>query len=156
MQLRFTGIETRIFEAFGGGAPDAHGRAPLRQKGAGLGPCRHCLGLMTEAEEKLILAYRPFEARHPYAEVGPIFLHTHACPRFDADEAPAWFAHLDPAIVRGYGHDDWIRYETGAAIEGSGVTEAVRNILRDPEIAYAHVRSKFGCLMCRVDREAST
>ncbi len=152
MQLRFRGIESEIVRSLREGAPDAHGHAPLRQRGAGLGPCRHCLELMTDEAEKLILAYRPFEKAHPYAEVGPIFLHPNECVRYDAPDPPPWFAHLDPAVVRGYGHDDWIRYETGEAVEGARVADVASEILERGDIAYVHVRSKFGCLMCRVDR----
>jgi hypothetical protein len=152
MELLFRGIDTAQVEAFRAGEPDANGQRPLLQPGAGLGPCRHCLGMMSVAEPKLILAYRPFATRHPYSEVGPIFLHPSPCPRYEAPQPPAWFEYLDPAIVRGYGRDDWIRYDTGKAIVGKDVACAVRSVLADETVAYVHVRSQFGCLQCRVDR----
>lgn len=152
MELRFRGIGTHEVHGFRAGAKDANGQRPLVQKGAGLGPCRHCLELLREPDEKIVLAYRPFGKVHPYSEIGPIFLHASDCPRYDAPEPPAWFDHLEPAIVRGYGQDDWIRYDTGAVIPGKHVAEAARAILGDASIAYVHVRSKFGCLQCRVDR----
>jgi hypothetical protein len=40
------------------------------------------------------------------------------CPRYESAARPDWFAFLDPAIVRGYGEDDWIRYETGEVVAG--------------------------------------
>ena len=152
MEVLFRGIETERVEAFRRGARDANGQRPLLRSGAGLGPCRHCLQMMSLDETKLVLAYRPFATRHPYAEVGPIFLHPSECPSYEAPEPPGWFEYLDPAIVRGYGRDDWIRYETGRAVAGHRVASEARSILSDDTIAYVHVRSQFGCLQCRVDR----
>ena len=56
--------------------------------------------------------------------------------------------------MRGYDARDWIRYGTGRVVPGAALDETVRAILRDPAIAYVHVRSKFGCFQCRVDRAA--
>jgi hypothetical protein len=65
---------------------------------------------------------------------------------------PTWFEYLDPAIIRGYGNDDWIRYDTGAVVPGSTLTTACQRILADDTVAYAHIRSKYNCFQCRVDR----
>lgn len=156
MELRFRGLETSQVEGLRAGALDANGQRPLFQSGGGMGPCRHCLAIIQEDEEKLILAYRPFSGLHPYAESGPIFLHGSehgpGCTRYDAGHPPAWFEFLAPAIVRGYGRDDWIRYDTGAAAAGRDVAALSKSILSDEAVAYVHVRSKFGCFQCRVDR----
>jgi hypothetical protein len=105
-----------------------------------------------EGDEKLVLAYRPFSARHPYSEIGPIFLHRGACERYDSRELPRWFDFLEPAIVRGYGEDDWIRYDTGDVVAGRELAKASRSILEDETIQYVHIRSKYNCFQCRVDR----
>jgi len=115
-------------------------------------PCRHCLQLIAEGNEKLVLSYRPFAQAQPYAESGPIFPHADHCARYDADEPPAWFVYLTPAIVRGYGQDDWIKYETGQVVSGGDLTTACHRILASPEVAYVHIRSKFNCFQCRVER----
>ncbi|MCB1573092.1 MAG: DUF1203 domain-containing protein, partial [Xanthomonadales bacterium] len=65
---------------------------------------------------------------------------------------PDWFAFLDPALVRGYGADDWIRYDSARVVRGAEITAACEAILSDPSVAYVHVRSKFNCFQCRVDR----
>ncbi len=91
--------------------------------------------LISAWEEKLVLAYRPFAALQPYAEVGPIFLHANACTHYSSDQLPAWFAYLEPAIVRGYGYDDWIKYETGAVVPGKDLTAQCQRILANPEVA---------------------
>jgi Protein of unknown function (DUF1203) len=154
MHLRISGIPTDQVNRIRGGGADANGQAALVRKAEGpANPCRHCLGLIAEGDNKLVLAYRPFDPpAQPYAEIGPIFLHERDCAHYESEAMPAWFAFLDPAAIRGYGADDWIRYDTGAIVAGRDLTEAAAAILADPSIAYVHIRSKFGCFQCRVDR----
>lgn len=153
MKLSVRGISSDISRALREGGPDAHGQAPvLRLAAGGANPCRHCLQLIADGEHKLVLAYRPFDRLQPYAEVGPIFLHKQDCPAYAAHHLPPWFAYLQPAIIRGYGQDDWIRYDTGDVVPGAGLQAACENILADDSIAYVHIRSKFNCFQCRVDR----
>lgn len=153
MKLKVQGIPTEEFDRLRAGGIDANGQVAVRRVGDGSpSPCRHCIGLIGEGEDKLILGYRPFGGVHPYAEVGPIFLHGRDCPRYEDEALPAWFEFMDPAIVRGYGEDDWIRYDTGSVVRGPRIGETCRAILADPTVAYVHVRSKFNCFQCRVDR----
>lgn len=151
--MRVSGISTEQFDCFRKGGADANGQPPVvvRAEG-GANPCRHCLGLIADGEPKLVLAYRPFDAPQPYAETGPIFLHKSACVRYDSNELPRWFAFLDPAAIRGYGADHWIRYDTGRVVRGRELADVSASILADASIAYVHIRSKFGCFQCRVDR----
>lgn len=153
MRLVVRGIPTEDADKLRAGGPDANGQPALRRVARGLAnPCRHCLQLIPEGEEKLVLAYRPFKRAQPYAEVGPVFLHADECPRYEADALPAWIAYLTPAVIRGYDQDDWIRYETGAVVSGPELTAACQKILANPNVAYVHIRSKFNCFQCRVDR----
>ena len=155
MDLSISGLPTHEVERLRAGGADAHGQRALRRRAEGAAnPCRHCLSLIREGEEKLVLAYRPFAIAQPYAEVGPIFLHPGPCARYADEHVPAWFFFMDPAIVRGYDGDDWIRYETGRVVRGPEIEAACRAILADPGVAYVHVRSKFNCFQCRVDRKA--
>lgn len=151
--LRVSGMPTEQFVYFRDGGADANGQAPVVIKAeGGANPCRHCLGLIADGEPKLVLAYRPFDAPQPYAETGPIFLHQSACTRYESAELPRWFAFLDPAAIRGYGADHWIRYDTGRVVRGRELADVSASILADASIAYVHIRSKFGCFQCRVDR----
>lgn len=153
MELRIDGISTEACARIWDGGLDANGQQALVRIAEGpANPCRHCLRLIPAGEQKLVLAYRPFDTLQPYAETGPIFLHAEPCERYQAETVPAWFDFLDPAIVRGYGRDHWIRYETGSIVRGSEITNACRKILGDGDVAYVHVRSKFNCFQCRVDR----
>lgn len=153
MQIVVRGLETTLVQALRTGGPDAHGQPALAVPAEGTGnPCRHCLGLIAAGQTKLVLAYRPFGQAQPYAETGPIFLHQAACERYEAGSLPGWMAHLQPALVRGYGADDWIRYETARVLPGHDLDAACRQILADPAVAYVHIRSKFNCFQCRVER----
>lgn len=153
MKLIVRGIPTERAERIRAGGPDANGQpALLRAVSGQLNPCRHCLQRIPEVEPKLVLSYRPFDAPQPFAETGPIFLHEHGCPHYEGNELPDWFALVQPALVRGYGHDDWIRYETGAVVPGEELAAACRRILENPEVAYVHIRSRFNCFLCRVER----
>jgi hypothetical protein len=153
MRLSVQGIPSEAVDRIRRGGGDANGQPALTRIAEGVAnPCRHCLGLIAEGEEKLVLAYRPFDALHPYAELGPIFLHKNPCERYASESLPAWFDFMIPAIIRGYGNDDWIRYETGNVVPGPELTAESRRILGDDTIAYVHVRSKFNCFQCRVDR----
>lgn len=153
MELLIQGLPTGQAQRLWSGGPDANGQPPLQRLAqGGANPCRHCLGLIADGEPKLVLSYRPFDAAQPYAEAGPIFLHAQACQPYRSHALPAWFAGLSPALIRGYGHDDWIRYDTGAVLPGSELTARCHQILADPAVAYVHIRSKFNCFQCRVDR----
>jgi hypothetical protein len=153
MKLAIRGVPSELARGYRAGGPDANGQPALRRVAQGhANPCRHCLQLIAEGDEKLVLSYRPFAHAQPYAETGPIFLHTHDCSRYEGDQLPAWVRYLTPAIIRGYGHDDWIRYETGDVVAGGDLTAACQKILANPDVAYVHIRSKFNCFQCRVDR----
>ncbi|HEY2773195.1 MAG TPA: DUF1203 domain-containing protein [Candidatus Binatia bacterium] len=153
MTLRIQGIATEEAARLRSGGADANGQPPLVRTAEGLAnPCRHCIDLIAEGDEKLVLSYRPFDSVQPYAESGPIFLHKNGCDRYDSDRFPYWFEFLEPAIVRGYDDADWIRYDTGHVVTGPAIAPTCEQILADPTIAYVHVRSKYNCFQCRVDR----
>lgn len=153
MNVVVRGIETGYVNAIRHGGSDANGQPALRTVAQGTSnPCRHCLGLIAEGDQMLVLAHRPFDRLQPYAESGPIFLHAAGCERYESDSLPAWFAHLQPAIIRGYDQGDWIRYETGNVVPGSELPGLCEEILSNPDVAYAHIRSKYNCFQCRVDR----
>ncbi len=153
MKITVQGIPSDHADSIRKGGPDAnHQPAVVRTAEGQANPCRHCLQLIGTGDDKLVLSYRPFSTMHPYAETGPIFLHMKPCQRYESDALPAWFAYLQPAIIRGYGHDDWILYETGNVVAGSSLTAECKKILNDDRVAYVHIRSKFNCFQCRVDR----
>ena len=153
MRVLVRGIPTEFVDAVRGGGADSNGQPALRRLAEGAAnPCRHCLGLIEEGTEKLVLSYRPFDHAQPYAESGPIFLHRSACERYEGEALPPWFVYLQPAIIRGYDYNDWIVYETGKVVSGADLDAECRKILTRDDIAYVHVRSKFNCFQCRIER----
>lgn len=153
MRLAIQGMPTAHAEHLRHGGADANGQAPLRERAEGTGnPCRHCLQQIADGDDKLVLSYRPFTGLQPYAESGPIFLHARDCERYTGDALPAWFAFMAPALVRGYDRRDWIVYATGSVVDGRELEAACRRILANDAVAYVHIRSKFNCFQCRVER----
>lgn len=153
MQLLVQGIPTDHADLLRRGGLDANQQPPVGTHAeGGRNPCRHCLELIAPGDAMLVLAYRPFAAPQPYAEVGPVFLHADACPRYRGAALPAWFAQLTPALIRGYDARDWIVYPTGAVVSGADLADRAHAILVDPAVAYVHVRSQFNCFQVRIER----
>ncbi len=70
MRLAVRGIDSEFVNLVRSGGNDANGQRALLTKAVGqANPCRHCLQLIAEGDDKLVLAYRPFSALQPYAEV---------------------------------------------------------------------------------------
>lgn len=155
MKLKIKALPTGIVRGYQHGDPDAYGNVPERTVSDGKGnPCRHCLAEIPEGEEMLILAYRPFNGLHPYAETGPIFLCADLCRRHaDAAELPEMMAGADTYLVRGYDARDRIVYGSGGVIPTSKVMERCGAILENAGVAYLHIRSaKNNCYQARVER----
>ena len=153
MNMLIQGIPTSAAEHLRNGGPDSHGQPPKVQIAEGSpGPCRHCLQRIKEGEGMMVFAYMPFPKKQPYAELGPIFLHQRACRHYSENTFPQWFKFLDPAILRGYNAQDWIVYETGTVVAGSDIEKTCEEIFQNSDVTYIHVRSKFNCFQCRVER----
>ncbi|MBI4922383.1 MAG: DUF1203 domain-containing protein [Devosia nanyangense] len=155
MSLRFSGMPSGLAAAYRAGAPDANGQAPERQISDGDGvPCRHCLGYVEKDAPYLVLAYRPFPAPQPYAELGPVFIHAEACPAYDpAQGLPPRNRAGRNQILRGYGADDRIVYGTGIVVASGEIEHEAAAILARPDVAYVHMRSATNnCFTLRIDR----
>ena len=153
MSIQFTPIPTEIVRAYQAGGPDANGQVPERGISDGQGnPCRHCLKMIPNGAEMLILAHRPFPAPQPYAEVGPIFLCADRCGAGTAAKMPE-ILESPSYIVRGYGANDRIVYGTGAVVPTETIVTEAEARLSDPRVAYVHVRSaRNNCYQVRIDR----
>ena len=151
----FAAIPTKDARALQSGAPDAYGNPPERAVSDGQGnPCRHCLKQVPDGAEMLILAYRPFEGLHPYAETGPIFLCADTCERGGGAEAPDILKSSPDYLIKGYGEDDRVVYGTGAIVPPDQINSQVQEIFAKPDIAYVHVRSsRNNCYLARIDRD---
>lgn len=152
---KFTALPTEIARAYQNGGPDAYGNPAERAISGGTGtPCRHCLRDVPEGAEMLILAHKPFEGTHPYAEIGPIFLCAAPCTRGDAGTVPPILTTSPDYLLKGYAANDRIVYGTGAVTLSDEIARKVAETFADPEIAYIHVRSaRNNCYQVRIDRD---
>ena len=156
MTIKFHALPTEDVRKLQAGEPDANGQIPERQISDGGGnPCRHCLKYIPEGEEMLVLAYRPFPEKQPYAEVGPIFLCAAPCSRHaETNELPQMVREKEHIIIRGYKSDDRIQYGTGRVIETGDIRKAAEDLFRDERIAYIHLRSASNnCFQARIERD---
>jgi hypothetical protein len=155
MPIRFVALPSDAVVALQSGAPDAHGQAPERHVSDGSGvPCRHCLTRVSKGVPYLILAYRPFPTDQPYAETGPIFLHSNPCSRFeDSGTIPEILTARSEFVMRGYDERDRIVYESCAIVPGDRIVEDAERLLDLPRVKYLHVRGRAStCYQCRIDR----
>lgn len=150
--IRFHPMPTEQATAYRTGAPDAHGLAPERHVSNGAGnPCRHCLAMIPQGAGMLVLAYRPFDTLHPYAEVGPVFLCADPCAAFDSDAVPVIFAVSPDYLLKGHGPDGRIVYGTGMITPAADISARARAVLADPRVAFVDVRSaRNNCWQARI------
>jgi len=154
--IHFIAIPTAEAKAYRAGKPDANGQAPERHISDGSGnPCRHCLNDIAEGEPYLVLSHRPFDNTQPYAEQGPIFLHTEDCPRYaDEAEVPAMFQKRERFLIRGYNADNRIVYGTGSVVETQNLEAEASRLFDNADVDYVHLRSgSNGCFQCRIDQK---
>lgn len=155
--LKIVAMPTEHARAYRQGASDANGQLPEKHKSTGFGnPCRHCLQNINAGDDMLVLAYRPFDALQPYAEVGPVFLHAEECERHDeAAGMPGMFKHWGTLLVKGYSANDRIQYHSFRHIPGEEMAQQCAEMLEDKTVEYLHVRtSQYNCFQCRVERPA--
>lgn len=152
--MHYTALPTDIVRAYQDGAPDAYGNTPEAAVSDGHGnPCRHCLNNIPKGAGMLILAYRPFDGLHPYAETGPIFLCADHCARGGGTPVPAILQSSPDYLVKGYSSEDRIVYGTGAVIPAPDIATRAADLFKDARVAYLHVRSsRNNCYQARIDR----
>ena len=153
---KYSALPTDIVRAYQSGQPDAYGQVPERAVSTGVGnPCRYSLRDIPEGQEMLILAHRPFDTLHPYAETGPIFLSASPCARYVDDGTPPEILTTSPEyLIKGYNDGDRIVYGTGVVTPTERLEEAIDQIFRRDDVAYIHVRSaRNNCYLARVDRD---
>ena len=102
----------------------------------------------------LVLAHKPFEGTHPYAEVGPIFLCADDCAQGGGEALPDILTTSPDYLIKGYSTRDRIIYGTGVVTPTAEMRSRIAAIFADPEVAYIHVRSaRNNCYQARVERQ---
>ena len=152
----FIALETDIVRDLQNGGLDVNGQKPQRKISTGAGnPCRHCLQDVPEGEEMLILAHRPFDGLHAYAETGPIFLCARPCARGGTSgDLPVILTTSPDYLVKGYSADEHIVYGTGEVVTTADIQTKVADIFSNPDVAFIHVRSaRNNCYQARIERD---
>lgn len=155
MNIRYEAISTDIARSLQNGDSDAYGNLPERAVSDGSRvPCRHCLKLVEEGDEYLIVAHRPFGNLQPYSETGPIFLHADFCERAAPDANLPDMLNSPAYLVRGYDAGERIVYGTGQMVFTGDIGSYADALLADNKISFVHVRSaENNCFQCRIERE---
>lgn len=155
MNIRYEAISTDIARSLQNGDPDAYGNLPERAISAGGRiPCRHCLKLVEEGDDYLIVAHRPFGNLQPYSETGPIFLHAGFCERAIPNAVLPDMLNSPAYLVRGYDAGERIVYGTGQVVPTCDIGQYAEALLADNKISFVHVRSaENNCFQCRIDRD---
>ncbi|MDW3223794.1 MAG: DUF1203 domain-containing protein [Paracoccaceae bacterium] len=152
----FIALETEMVRHWQNGGTDIHGQKPERKISTGPGtPCRHCLKDVPEGEAMLILAHRPFEGVHAYAETGPIFLCAKPCTRGGgSDDLPEILTTSPDYLLKGYSTDERIVYGTGEVVATKAIQDKVAEVFKNPDVAFIHVRSaRNNCYQARIERD---
>lgn len=154
MTLTFNAMPTKEARGYQSGTPDVYGNAPETAVSNGKGvPCRHCLRTVPKGQEYLILAYRPFGALQPYAELGPIFLCASECERTANATVPEVFDESPDYLIKGYTADERIKYGTGEVVVREALSDAIEERLEDSDLAFVDIRSaRNNCWLARVTR----
>jgi hypothetical protein len=113
-------------------------------------PCRHCLQWAKPGERVILFPYASVPPGRPYAESGPIFVHTEACPSHAAThEYPTDFR--SHRVLRAYN-------EGNAMIDAVVVPDdqperVIAQLLQNPETAFLQAHSVTrGCYTFRIER----
>lgn len=116
------------------------------------GPCRVCLRISPSEEDYILLSYQPMPDRGPYSEIGPVFVHAHACrPYQRTGEFPADFASRR-LVLRAYDSHGSIVSATVA--QPGTVPETAATLFAEGRAAEVHVRHEsYTCFAFRIVKE---
>ena len=155
MTVKYNPLPSDQVTALRAGGPDAYGRTPERVRSDGKGnPCRHCLDYVPAGAEMLIVAHRPFNSLHPYAETGPIFLCADDCEAWADSDMPPILKPGADYLLRGYTADQRICYGTGKIVAQAELSDYAASLLENDEISFVDVRSsQYNCFQLRIVRD---
>jgi hypothetical protein len=146
-------ISTQVADRIRAERADGHGNIDLQPTEVEEQPgyiCRHCLEDPAVGESVYLVSYSPFDRPSPYRSVGPIFIHTTDCRRYDRREVPPSLRHR-LLSYRAYRSDDFlVTAEVAAGAEAEAVLE---RLFEDSRVAYVDLHNaRPGCFNCRVHR----
>ncbi len=148
---RCRGIPTEVAERVRTTMTDEFGnKLTVSENTTSGNPCRHCVRLTLPGERMILFAYRPFDTRGPYAEIGPVFVHAQACEAYDCREFPADFL-ARPLTLRAYDAAGSIVHAEVAPPHGSSVV--LGRLFAVESVEFVHARNpSWGCYDFRIER----
>lgn len=117
-------------------------------------PLRCCLRLAKPGEQLLLISYRPFDQFGPYAEAGPVFVHSQRCDGYPTDGGYPEDYRDRQQVFRCY--DDAGRIIGGRLSDaGDDVEAVIAELFSNEKVALIHTRNVvFGCYMLQIRRSA--
>lgn len=124
-----------------------------REIAAGRAPCRHCLKLIRNNEEELLLfTYDPFRELGEPPLPGPVYIHATACPRHPESNVIPEDYRGRLLTLEGYGENRALVKEIRVS-EGAE-ERAAEQLFAEEKIRYVNVRStEAGCFLFRLERQ---
>jgi hypothetical protein len=123
-------------------AADEHGNEWAPFSARGWEPLRCCLSVAVEGVPIVLISYQPLDGPSPWAEVGPVFVHAHACDGYRTpDVVPSELA-VGPRLLRTYHADGSLDYEHIRVVDdGAPVEPVIRDLFATTDVAFVHARS---------------
>lgn len=117
-------------------------------------PLRCCLTEAKIGERVALIAHRPFAFDGPFAEVGPVYIHAHACAGYDdTGHYPPGFRHRTQ-VFRAYDKDD--RIHDAVLVAGVDAEAVIAELFARPDVTFLHSRNVlYGCYMFAIHRPAT-
>jgi hypothetical protein len=130
---------------------DDFGNAVVPRTAGGGEPLRCCLTLARAGDRIALVSHRPMMAGGPYAEVGPVYVHTTDCPAPAADAFPMDFRDRR-AVLRPY--DASGQMLDGVVAEPGTSETQLKRLFEDPAVDTVQVRNVIaGCWNFTVRRQ---
>ncbi|MEM9561113.1 MAG: DUF1203 domain-containing protein [Actinomycetota bacterium] len=146
--IEITGLESAaLAEALANGVDHGGNAIEPFVDPAGGWPLRCCLADSEPGDEIAIIAWSPFPWRGPYAETGPVVVHTRGCAGSPVRDRLPDQLDTTPMTLRPYGVDRRIAYDRVRHVPaGDSLMHHLRELLDDPDVELVHGRNvRGGC-----------
>ena len=121
---------------------DEHGNEWAPFSARGWEPLRCCLSLALEGVPIVLISYQPLAGPSPWAEVGPVFVHAHACDGYRTPDALPTALAVGPRVLRTYHADGALDYDHIRVVgDGEPVEPVLRDLFDTTDVAFVHARS---------------
>ncbi|HEU5471190.1 MAG TPA: DUF1203 domain-containing protein [Actinophytocola sp.] len=140
--IEYVAIEPERLDRMRQRGADEHGNPWTPRVCEGWEPLRCCLRIAEPGSEIVLIGYTPRPEAGAWAETGPVFVHFGRCTGYPTPgDYPEAFRR-SRSTVQPFDHTGARAYQHIAVLEPEDDhAAAVRRVLDQPEVAYAHVRS---------------